>query len=158
MVKWLFASAASNRSTVGSYPSYEQARRALEVLSEHEFPIERAAIIGPDLRLVHTIMGRPPRWRGPLTGAACGAWFGLMNAVLLALFTAGSIPALLATGMSLGAIFGGIFVYIAYMLSGGRQNFASHSTILAGRYEIIADADVAEQAKTLLVKLGWREL
>ncbi len=45
----------------------------------------------------------------------------------------------------------------ANAFTGGRRDFASRSQIVAARYDVVAEADVAEEAKNMLIKLGWRE-
>ncbi|MEU1513256.1 hypothetical protein ABZ490_14020 [Streptomyces sp. NPDC005811] len=42
-------------------------------------------------------------------------------------------------------------------LTGGRRDFAPRSQIVASRYYVVADAEVAEVAKNLLIELGWRD-
>jgi hypothetical protein len=39
--------------------------------------------------------------------------------------------------------------------SGGHE-FISRSAVLAARYDVVADAEVADDAKNLLIKLAWR--
>lgn len=39
----------------------------------------------------------------------------------------------------------------------GRRDFASRSQIVAARYDVVADAQVADEARNMLIKLGWRE-
>lgn len=83
-----------DRPVVGSYPTYEGAQRAVDFLSDNGFPVERTAIIGSDLRMVETVLGRLTRGRAALAGAGSGAWFGLLIGLLLSLFARGSSSAL----------------------------------------------------------------
>ncbi|TPQ19929.1 hypothetical protein FGD71_023075 [Streptomyces sporangiiformans] len=39
---------------------------------------------------------------------------------------------------------------------GGRRDFSSRSQIVAARYDVVADTQVADEAKNLLIKLAWR--
>jgi hypothetical protein len=150
---------AADRPTVGSYDTYAQAQRAVDFLSDNKFPVERTAIVGSDLRMVETVLGRLTRSRAALAGAGAGAWFGLLVGLLLSVFASGqsSTVVLLLSGVAYGAVFGALFGFIAHMLTGGRRDFASRSAIVASRYDVVADADVAAEAKNLLVKLAWRE-
>ncbi|MFE1788721.1 general stress protein [Streptomyces sp. NPDC059525] len=150
---------AVDRPVVGSYPTYNGAQRAVDFLSDSKYPVERTAIIGTDLRMVETVLGRLTRGRAPLTGAGSGAWFGLLIGLLLSLFAAGShhFLVLIASGLLYGAAFGAFFGFAGHALSGGHRDFASRSQIVAARYDVVADAEVAEEAKNLLIKLGWRE-
>ena len=150
---------AADRPVVGSYDSYAHAQRAVDFLSDNKFPVQRTAIIGSDLRMVETVLGRLTRGRAALAGAGTGAWFGLLIGLLLSLFASprSSTFLLILSGIIYGAIFGGLFGFTAQALTGGRRDFASRSQIVATRYDVVADAEVAEDAKNLLIKLGWRE-
>ncbi|MQY06090.1 general stress protein [Actinomadura macrotermitis] len=148
-----------DRPVVGSYPTYEGAQRAIDFLADGQFPVEHTAIIGSDLRMVETVLGRLTRGRAALAGAGSGAWFGLLIGVLLSLFTSkhASILPLMLGGVGYGAVFGAVFGFIAHAMSGGRRDFTSRSQIVAARYDVVADAEVAEDAKNRLIKLAWRE-
>ena len=50
---------ATERPVVGSYDDYASAQRAVDFLSDEGFPVERTAIIGSDLKMVETVLGRP---------------------------------------------------------------------------------------------------
>ncbi|MFC9855087.1 general stress protein [Streptomyces prasinus] len=149
----------TERVVVESYPSYEGAQRAVDFLADSGFPVERTAIIGSDLRMVETVLGRLTRGRAALAGAGSGAWFGLLVGLLLSLFAAGSHTALvlLLSGIAYGAVFGAVFGFIGHALTGGRRDFTSRSQIVAGRYDVVADAQVAGEAEKTLVGLNRRE-
>jgi Heat induced stress protein YflT domain len=150
---------AVDRPVVGSYPTYTGAQRAVDFLSDNRFPVERTAIIGSDLRMVETVLGRLTRGRAALAGAGTGAWFGLLVGLLLSVFAAGhhQVLVLMLSGLVYGAVFGAIFGFAGHALSGGHRDFASRSQIVAARYDVVADTEVADEAKNLLIKLGWRE-
>ncbi|MER5789133.1 general stress protein [Streptomyces sp. NPDC001980] len=99
-----------DRPVVGSYPTYEGAQRAVDFLSDSKFPVEHTAIIGSDLRMVETVLGRLTRGRAALAGAGSGAWFGLLVGLLLSLFAAGNhhVLVLMISGLFYGAIFGAL--------------------------------------------------
>lgn len=94
-----------------------------------------------------------------MAGAGTGAWFGLLIGLLLSVFAAGSnnIGVLMLSGIAYGAVFGAVFGFAGHAMTGGRRDFASRSRIVAARYDVAADAKVAEEAKNLLIKLAWRE-
>jgi Heat induced stress protein YflT domain len=152
-------SAALDRAAVGTYPTYEKAQRAVDFLSDNKFPVERTAIIGTDLRMVETVLGRLSWGRAAMAGAGSGAWFGALVGLLLVVFAADDTSAfgLLLAGVIYGLVFGLIFGLVAYAFTGGRRDFTSRSQIVAAQYDVVADAEVAEDAKNLLVKLAWRE-
>lgn len=148
-----------DRPVVGSYPTYTGAQRAVDFLSDSKFAVEHTAIIGTDLRMVETVLGRLTRGRAALAGAGSGAWFGLLIGLLLSMFAAGThhVLVLMLSGLAYGAVFGAIFGFAGHALSGGHRDFSSRSQIVAARYDVVADVEVAEEAKNLLIKLDWRE-
>ncbi|WP_374984410.1 general stress protein [Streptomyces fradiae] len=153
------STAAASRPVIGSYTSYDGAQRAVDFLSDYGFPVERTAIIGCDLRMVETVLGRMTRGRAALAGAATGAWFGLLVALLLSVFTTGPhrVPALVLSGLVYGALFGAVFGFGSHAVTGGRRDFTSRSRIEAARCDIVADAECARRAEELLVRQVWRE-
>ncbi|GGM72241.1 membrane protein [Thermopolyspora flexuosa] len=144
----------------GSYPTYEQAQRAMGHLAEQNFPVAKTAIVGTNLRLVEKVLGRLTWLHSAGGGAATGAWFGLLIGLLVSLFTPGAaaLPAALG-GLAFGAVFGSAFGLVTHWLgrlAPGRRDVISRSTLIADRYDIVTTPDVAEDAKNLLIKYGWR--
>ncbi|HET6258732.1 general stress protein [Pseudonocardia sp.] len=144
----------SARRTIASFDTYEEAERAVDRLSDLDFPVERVAIVGQDLQTIEQVTGKLdyPRaaWRGAVSGAIPGVligWiFGLFNWVdplitglLLALY-----------GLVIGAVIGAIVGVIVYALQGGRRDFASVVMMRPQRFEVVVDDEVAEQAAKLL--------
>jgi hypothetical protein len=152
-------SAVVDRPVVGSYATYAAAQRAVDFLSDNKFPVEHTAIIGSDLRMVETVLGRLTRGRAALAGVGTGAWFGLLIGLLLSVFALGShnVFVLILSGILYGAVFGAIAGFVGHALSGGHRDFSSRSQIVAARYDVAADPEVAEEAKNMLTKLQWRE-
>ncbi|WP_433825397.1 general stress protein [Actinoplanes sp. CA-015351] len=150
------AAAAGPTVVVGTYPEYALAQQAVDHLSDNKFPVERVSIVGTDLRLVETVLGRLTTARAALAGAASGAWFGLFIGLLFGIFSDESWFGLILTTLIIGAIWGAIFGAIAHAATGGRRDFSSRSSLQAAQYAVLADADVADEARTLLVQLNWR--
>jgi Heat induced stress protein YflT domain len=142
--------------SVVTYPDYESAQRAVDHLSDNQFPVEYTAIIGTDLRLVENVLGRMTTGRAALAGAASGAWFGLLIGLLLSIFSVSAWWALLLTGLVIGALWGAAFGAIAHAMTGGRRDFASRSVLRAGQYAVTVDAGYADQARQLLTRLNWQ--
>ncbi|MFD5733294.1 general stress protein [Streptomyces sioyaensis] len=147
-----------DRRPLASYPTYAEAERAVDYLADQEFPVERVAIIGHDLQLVEQVVGRVGHGRAALSGAASGAlpgaligWlFGLLSwldpvlsSLLLALY-----------GLIFGAVIGALLGLLLYSVQRGHRDFASVSAMQPSRYEVVADAEVADQAAKLLDRLG----
>jgi len=141
--------------TVATYGDYADAQRAVDYLSDQNFPVEHTAIVGTDLRLVENVLGRLTTGRAALAGAAGGAWFGLFIGLLFGLFSTYNWFAVVATGLIVGAIWGAIFGAIAHAATRGRRDFTSRSTLQAREYAVTVDAAHAEQARQLLVRLSW---
>ncbi|MDM4718370.1 hypothetical protein QTQ03_01740 [Micromonospora sp. WMMA1363] len=139
--------------TIGSYPDYPSAQRVVDYLADNRFPVEHTAIVGTNLTLVETVLGRMTTGRAALVGAGSGAWFGLFIGLLFAIFTAGNWFAVVLAGLVIGAIWGAVFGAVAHGMTGGRRDFTSASSLRAGQYAVIVDQQYAEQARQLLGRL-----
>lgn len=142
--------------TVAAYPDYSAAQRVVDYLSDNRFPVERTSIVGTNLALVETVLGRMTTGRAAVAGAASGAWFGLFIGLLFGIFTAVNWLGIVLTAVVIGAIWGAIFGAIAHGMSGGRRDFSSASSLRAGEYAVNVDADLADQARQLLARLHWQ--
>jgi hypothetical protein len=148
------AGATRGRRAVASFTSYEEAQRAVDLLSDRKFPVERVAIVGRGVQLVEQVTGRMDLWRAALTGAVQGAFIGALFGWLFGLFDwidpLISALTLALYGLLWGAIVGAIIGIVSHALTGGRRDFASISGLSAERYEILVDEDVADRAAELL--------
>jgi hypothetical protein len=142
---------------VARYADYASAQRAVDFLSDNGFPVERTSIIGTDLRLVETVLGRMTVGRAALAGLASGAWFGLFIGFLFTLFTTSSWFAVLLASIAIGAVWGAILFAVAHALTGGRRDFTSRSSLEAREYAVTVDSEVADEARTLITRMTWRE-
>ena len=143
------------RTTVETYESYRDAERAVDFLSDKEFPVERVAIVGTGLKTVEQVAGRLTTGRAALAGAGQGAMIGLLFALLLGLFFTvdeGFLGVLLY-GLVAGALFGASFAAVAQYATRGRRDFASVTAMTAERYELQVDHEVSARAKQLLLEL-----
>ena len=150
------AEASRATVTVASYPDYASAQRAVDFLSDEKFPVERTAIVGTNLRLVENVLGRLTTGRSAMAGAASGAWFGLFIGLLFGIFAQSNWFGVLVAAILIGAVWGAIFGWAAHAATRGRRDFTSRSSLQASEYAVNAEAEVAEQARTLLVRLNWR--
>ena len=139
------------RRTIATYTSYQEAERAVDLLSDQRFPVNRIAIVGTGLRSVEQVVGRLTTGRAALTGAGQGALIGLFIAVLFGLFFTGpGFLGLLAYTVIFSAILGAMFWAIWHAAQGGGRDFASIAGTYADRYELQVDEDVADEARRLL--------
>ncbi|BCL16801.1 MULTISPECIES: general stress protein [Micromonospora] len=139
--------------TIGSYPDYPSAQRVVDHLADNRFPVEQTAIVGTNLTLVETVLGRMNTGRAALAGAGTGAWFGLFIGLLFGIFTAGNWVAVILVGLVVGAVWGAVFGAIAHSMTGGRRDFTSASSLRAGQYAVIVDAQLADRAQELLGRM-----
>ncbi|MGK5739615.1 general stress protein [Micromonospora sp. URMC 103] len=139
--------------TIGSYPDYPSAQRVIDYLADNRFPVEHTAIVGTNLTLVETVLGRMTTGRAALIGAGTGAWFGLFIGLLFGIFAVGNWLGVIVVGLVVGAIWGAVFGAVAHAMTGGQRDFTSASSLRAGQYAVIVDADMADQARQLLGRL-----
>jgi hypothetical protein len=142
-----------NTVTVATYPDYQQAQRAVDYLSDDNFPVERVAIIGTGLRTVENVLGRLTVGKAALAGAASGAWFGLFVGVLLGLFSVSDWWKVILSTVLIGVFWFALFGAIAQAMTNGRRDFTSRSSLQATEYGISVDAAYADQATQLLARL-----
>jgi hypothetical protein len=146
------------RRVVASYSTYSQAERAVDHLSDNDFPIERTAIVGRGLEFVEQVTGRVGYGEAALRGALSGAIVGILIGWLFALFN--WLNPVVATGWLVfdgfwfGTLVGALIGLIQHALTRGRRDFASIPAMRAERYELLVDEEVADQAARLLGRQG----
>jgi hypothetical protein len=141
----------TNTRTISSYANYLEAQAAVDKLSDDGFPVEHVNIVGRDIRIVEDVIGRLTNGKAALSGAAGGAWFGLLLGVLLGIFLPGGAwIALILSAVAFGAIWGAIFGFVGHWSTRGRRDFASQQRLEAGQYDILVDVAHADEAARLL--------
>ncbi|MET7301440.1 general stress protein [Embleya sp. NPDC005575] len=146
---------ANTGTVIASYTNYAGAQRAVDYLSDHEFPVENTAIVGADLRMVENVLGRLTAGKAAASGAASGAWFGLMIGLFLGIFAvrAHGWLWLVLMGLVWGIAAGALFGWLGYKALGGRRDFVSTSQIVASRYDVVVRPDLAERARNMVGRL-----
>lgn len=139
---------------VASYQTYAEAQRAVDYLADNQFPVENMTIVGVDLMQVERVLGRLTWGKVIGGGMVSGAWLGLFLGLLLSLFTSGGVIGPLVVGLVGGVIFGLISAVIPYAATRGTRDFASTMQLVAGRYDVLCDPKVAEQARDMLARLA----
>lgn len=136
---------------VAGYATYAEAERAVDHLSDADFPVEHVSIAGRGVSTLETVTGRLTNGRAALGGAAAGVWTGLLLGLLLGLFVPGvAWFGVVVTGLLLGAAWGAALGYVGHRATRGRRDFSSVRTIVAERYEVMVAAPVAAEAQRLL--------
>src|SRR5579884_3075170 len=138
---------------VGSYPTYAEAQRAVDYLSDQDFPVQEVTIVGVDLMQVERVTGRLT-WPKVLGGGVLsGAWLGLFIGLVLGFFSPNPWGAL-ATGLVAGVFFGLFTSAVPYSMARGTRDFSSTMQLVAGRYDVLCDPKNAERARDLLARLA----
>ena len=140
------------RPVLVSYDDYLEAQQAVDTLSDAGFPVQHVAIVGEDLRMVESVLGRMSWGRAALGGMLTGAWFGLLLGLFVSLFATGdgSTWVLIGLGLLYGAAFGIIFGLISHAFTGGKRDFVSRQALQAARYDVHCDASVIDEARRVL--------
>lgn len=152
----------SRRETVASYRSYDEAQRAVDLLSDRGFPVEELAIEGRGIRLVERILGRVTYARAALHGAASGATIGVVFGLLFGWLNwfapAESAALLVLWGVVVGALWGAILGLVGHWMTRGRRDFGSVRSIEADTFEVTAAPGAADDARRLLGDNGLRRV
>jgi len=144
--------------SVAVYDTYEDAQKAVDYLADHQFPVERLAIVGTDLKSVERVTGRLTWGKVLLTGAAGGVMWGLAFAVLLWIFVPGySLVRYVLFGLLFGVVYGMLASAVQYAMTRGQRDFSSAKAVIATHYEVLGESDVFEKARALLGEnpLAW---
>ncbi len=148
----------TKRPVLASYDNYLDAQKAVDTLSDNGFPVQNTAIVGVDVRIVESVLGRLSWGRAALNGLATGAWFGMLIGLFVALFSSGSnsIWPLVGLGLLYGAAFGIVWGLISHAFTGGRRDFVSRQQLLASRYDVVCEqAVIGEARKVLGLGAAW---
>ena len=147
------ATQTATRRTVTSVRRYEDAEHAVDYLSDHDFPVDRVAIVGTGLRYVEQVSGRLTSARAALLGAGYGALLGIFWGVLFsALFTTDDAGfwGLLAFSIVVGIIFGAVTGGLSHAWTDGRRDFSSKAETRADHYEVQVEDGYAPEAPRVL--------
>jgi hypothetical protein len=143
----------AGRTPVASFTRYADAEHTLTLLAGTRFPMDRLALIGGDLKLVDDGSGRITGVRAAAAGAAAGGWMG----ALLALYTfvldrppVGALASGVCWGVAIGGLFGVTLATAGYATFGRTRDHGARRRLVAARYELYADGDVAASAWRLL--------
>ncbi len=141
--------------SLGVYDGYPQAQRVVDYLSDHEFPVQNVAIVGTELRSVERVIGRLTRGKVAAAGAVSGLWIGLFVGIAFALFSKQGQLGFLITTPLLGAVFMLVWSQLGFSAATrrGTRDFASVSQIVATKYEVLVEHNVAARARELLASM-----
>ena len=142
----------TKRPVLASYDDYAGAQKAVDTLSDNGFPVQNTAIVGVDVRIVESVLGRLTWGRAALNGLLTGAWFGVLIGLFVGLFSSGdgNIWPLVGLGLLYGAAFGIVWGLISHALTGGKRDFVSRQQLLASRYDVLCEQAVIGDARKIL--------
>jgi hypothetical protein len=148
----------TKRPVLVSFDDYAGAQKAVDTLSDNGFPVQNVAIVGVDVRIVESVLGRMSWGRAAISGLFTGAWFGILVGLFVGLFssTTGSLLPLVGLGLLYGAAFGIVFGLISYAFTRGQRDFVSRQQLQATRYDVLCEQSVINDAKKILgLGGGW---
>ena len=140
--------------SLGRYEKYEEAQKAVDYLSDHEFPVQNVLIVGTDLKQLERVTGRLTRGRVAMGGVLSGMWLGLFVGLVFSLFdpqSTGSGSIILT--VAFGALFGLMWALIGYQVTGGQRDFTSVTQVVATQYEVLVEHRHAQRARELLTQM-----
>jgi hypothetical protein len=142
---------------VRSYRTLEQAQHALHELAWARFPVRRVTIVARDVRPLDERSSRSGYGWAGLHGLALGAPIGALLGLLMALLV---LAEPLAAGLTLAAWSALAGAAAGPAVSVGTEALRApragrgRTVLSAGRYDVLADDQLAEQARWLLTRLG----
>ena len=140
--------------SLGVYERYEQAQKAVDFLSDNEFPVQNCLIVGTDLKQVERVTGRLTTQKVAAGGLLSGIWMGLFVGLVFSLFGSGSSGRVIVSTMFFGAVFGLVWALAGYAATRGRRDFTSVTQVVATRYEVLVEHKFAQQGRDLLATMS----
>lgn len=142
----------TKRPVLSSYDNYVDAQKAVDTLSDNHFPVQNVTIVGVDLKMVESVLGRMSWARAAMSGAGTFAWFGVLIGLFVSFFGSHDVSALdyILLGLLYGAGFGIVFGLVSYGFSGRRRDFVSRQDIQASRYDVLCERELLGKARNVL--------
>ena len=139
--------------SLGVFDKYEQAQRAVDFLSDEQFPVQNCMIVGTELKQVERVTGRLTTGRVALGGLLSGVWMGLFIGLIFSFFGTGDALAIILSTVAFGALFGVIWALVGYAATRGQRDCSSVSRIVATRYEVLVEHKHAARGRELLATM-----
>ena len=144
--------------SLGVFDKYADAQKAVDFLSDKEFPVENVLIVGTELKQVERVTGRLTWGRVLMAGAGSGVWLGLFIGLLLSLFSDGStFAAAVLGGIVLGLVFGLTSAALGYAATKGQRDFSSVQKVVATKYEVLVEHKFLAKGQELLAAMPGRD-
>jgi len=137
--------------SVAVYDDYVDAAHAVDYLADRQFPVATLAIVGTDLKSVERVTGSMTWGKVLLSGFLQGSTWAGMFAILMWLLQPGmSLLNLLAMGLLGFGLVGMAMSALQYRMRGRDRDYTSTTAIIATHYEVLAEAEYADKARSLL--------
>ena len=141
---------AASRRTIATYPTYAEAQKAVDYLSDNKFEVEKTAIVAEGLKFVEQVTGRLNWGRVISTAASSGALTGVLIGLFLGFFFGGPLLNIVLYGLVVGLIISILFAVFGYAATRGQRDFSSVGGMQAERYNVMVDTDAADEAEGML--------
>lgn len=139
--------------SLGVYDDYAAAQKAVDFLSDNQFPVENCLIVGTELKQLERVTGRLTTGRVALGGLLSGVWLGLFVGLIFSLFGDQHPLVTIVSTALFGALFGVIWALAGYAATRGQRDFSSVSMIVATKYEVLVEHKFAAQGRELLATM-----
>lgn len=140
--------------SLGVHDTYEEAQKAVDYLSDNEFPVEDVLIVGTDLKQLERVTGRLTQGRVIGAGALSGMWLGLFVGTIFAVFDPSGVNvANIVATVAFGAVFGTVWATVGYRLTRGQRDFTSVSQVVAAKYEVLCEHKHVQRGRDLLAEM-----
>lgn len=139
---------------IAVHQDHDGAERTVQTLTDGGLPAERTVVVGRGL----TVVERGTGWlstaevtrRGALSGLFIGGLTGWLLGVFGLLTSSVSTWWLTVNAAVLGAVLGAVTALLGYVATRGQRSFSTAPTLRASHYDVLVDADLADQAVRLL--------
>ncbi|KQV73916.1 hypothetical protein ASC61_02230 [Aeromicrobium sp. Root344] len=144
--------------SLGVFDKYADAQKAVDYLSDNEFPVQNVLIVGTELKQVERVTGRLTWSRVLMAGAGSGLWLGLFVGIVVSAFSEGSSFFATVLGCAaIGVVFSVVFAALGYGATRGQRDFSSVQKVVATKYEVLVEHKFLAQGQELLAKLPGRD-
>jgi hypothetical protein len=149
----MMAGSSRSRRVISSFTQYADAQKAVDFLSDEKFEVARVAIVAEELRYVEQVTGRLDSGRAALQGLIRGGLMGSLIGLVVSFLSTAPTLELVIRGAFVGLLFGLASSLITYWMTGGQRDFSSFSSMQAGRFDVVADDEVADRAAGVLQRM-----
>jgi hypothetical protein len=134
---------------LGTYPTYQAARKVVDQLAEGDFDVRTVSIVGTDLRTVERIRNRLTYPSVALRSAVQGAFFGLMIGILMTLIDPSGSGFQILYTVGLGVGIWVLFGVLGHSMRKGR-GVDSVQQLVPTSFDVVCEFESAARARQVL--------